>query len=161
MSVILLLYSLLTWQHALTNTEVKYISPPHPWRNIEKKSLGGGKKGRFFPPPENFSRDRFPSSYDHQNFFGNNYAIFGPGPKIFRPPHPGHPYFRPPKFLKYAIFGLKSPFFGFCEATESPNSAPDPKIFLETLLGIFGAGRIFPGHPPLITHNSGRRNFYI
>ena len=96
-----------------------------------------------------------------QIFFGETYAILQFRFKIFRSGHPGHPYFRPQKILKYVIFGLKSLFFGFCGATESPNRVPDPKIFLGALLDIFGAGRIFSGHPAPTTHNFGHRNFCI
>ena len=38
---------------------------------------------------------------------------------------------------------------------------PRPKIFLQTLLGVFGAARFFFGHPAPTTRIFGHRNFCI
>ena len=45
----------------------------------------------------------------HENFFGNTFGYFSPGPKKFRPPRPHNSLFRPQKFLHTAIFRRKKP----------------------------------------------------
>ncbi len=51
-------------------------------------------------------------SQNDENFFANTLDCFWSRMKNFRPPRPGHPYFRPQKFLHIAIFSQKSPFLG-------------------------------------------------
>ena len=61
----------------------------------------------------------------------------------------------------YAIFSLKSSFFGFCEATESQNGTPTQIFFANTFRCFWCGPFFFFGHPAPTTHISGNRNFCI
>ena len=56
-----------------------------------------------------------------------------------------HPNFK--LLAKNAVFRLKSMFLSYNGGVEAKNEVSTLKIFLETLLGIFGAGRNFFDHP--------------
>jgi len=76
-------------------------------------------------------------SQNDENVFANTLDFFWSRMKNFRPPRPGHPYFRPQKFLHIAIFSQKSPFLGcFRLKTGYLMSKTRKKIFFQNFLQV-------------------------
>ena len=80
-------------------------------------------------------------------------------PKNFRPRPAPQPQFSTAEISEFFIFCIKSVFFDSCGTALARSMASTMKMFLETLLGIFGPGRKNFGHLAPTTLICDHRNF--